>query len=316
MSNHQFPKPIDLPTEISEARQLRHQQLIKSSLIGILARLAIIALEIGGVILFGSSALLMDAIASSIDVITSCVLVACIRFAARPPDINHPFGHGRIEPLAGLQMGIVLIVVGFGMALYQVFEYFTVTHPHEIEKNLWIIPLVAVILLEIAYRTMMAAAKKYHSTALAADASHFRIDSLSSLFALIALFLASLFPAWSQPFDHMGAFAIVALMVALGFFVSKENLNQLMDRVPAADFFAKVKQAALNVEGVLGTEKIRIQLYGPDAHVDIDVEVDPQLSVERAHEISQFTRAAIQKEWPFVRDVVVHIEPYYPGDHE
>jgi len=92
-------------------------------------------------------------------------------------------------------------------------------------------------------------------------------------------------------------------------------LNQLLDKIPATRYFLAVRKAAINVNGVLDTEKIRIQQYGPDAHVDIDIEVDPQLSVEKAHTISQHVRAAIQKEWPMVRDVMVHIEPYYPGDH-
>jgi divalent metal cation (Fe/Co/Zn/Cd) transporter len=76
-----------------------------------------------------------------------------------------------------------------------------------------------------------------------------------------------------------------------------------------------VKEAALKVEGVLATEKVLIQSYGPDAHVDIDIEVAPNLSVEVAHKLTQKVRAEIQKAWPAVRDVIVHIEPYYPGDH-
>ena len=88
-----------------------------------------------------------------------------------------------------------------------------------------------------------------------------------------------------------------------------------MDRIPEDRFFNTVRQAAKHVEGVLETEKIRIQRYGPDAHVDIDIEVDPGLTVEVAHAISQKVRVEIQKAWPAVRDVTVHIEPYYSGDH-
>ena len=104
-------------------------------------------------------------------------------------------------------------------------------------------------------------------------------------------------------------------MIVMGVYAVRNNLHQLLDRVPDAHFFDTVTKAAKIVPGVLDTEKIRIQLYGPDAHVDIDVEVDPQLSVEKAHEISQKVRVEIQKEWPAVRDVTVHIEPYYPNDH-
>lgn len=95
----------------------------------------------------------------------------------------------------------------------------------------------------------------------------------------------------------------------------RDNLHQLLDRIPATHYFDTVKQAARRVKGVFGTEKIRIQLYGPDSHVDIDIEVEPEMSVLAAHEISQQVRVEIQKDWPAVRDVTVHIEPFYPNDH-
>jgi divalent metal cation (Fe/Co/Zn/Cd) transporter len=104
-------------------------------------------------------------------------------------------------------------------------------------------------------------------------------------------------------------------MCGIGLIASKKNLNQLLDRVPESEFFDLVRKAALKVVGVRDTEKIRIQHYGPDAHVDIDVEVDPHLTVEEAHTISQHVRSSIQHDWPNVQDVTVHIEPYYEGDH-
>lgn len=310
-----FPAAIQLPKEIFKAREERNRALILFSTYGIFSRLGIIALELFGVIWYGSAALLLDAIATSLDVIATIFLIMCIKIAARPPDKNHPFGHGRIEPLAGLLIGVLLIVGGIGMGFQQAVESATVTHETEIAGLLWIIPLIAVILLELTYRLIHNIAKKHNSPALAADASHYRIDSLSSLLALIALILGAIVPSWSRAFDHIGAFAIVCLMISIGFIAIRDNLNQVIDRAPSPDFFTKVRNAALKVNGVLDTEKIRIQLFGPDAHVDIDIEVDPGLSVEKAHKISQKTRAAIQKEWPFVRDVTVHIEPYYPHDH-
>ncbi len=310
-----FPEPVELTDTIRETRENRSKALIRFSIYGIIARIGIIGMEVAGVVLYGSSSLLMDAIATGLDVIASILLIICIFIASKPPDENHPFGHGRIEPLAGLQMGIFLIATSLGALLMQIFEFSSFKHEQPIAGFLWLIPLAAVILLELIYRLLRRTAKKFDSPALAADASHFRIDSLSSLFALIALFLGALFPSISHIFDHAGAFAIIGAMFIMGFLASRENMHQLVDRVPSSDLFMKVRNAAKRVKGVLETEKIRIQLYGPDAHVDIDIEVDPELSVEKAHKISQKTRAAIQEDWPFVRDVTVHIEPFYPNDH-
>lgn len=310
-----FPKKLMLPQEVIKSREERLQQLLSSCVFGILVRLAIIAAELFGVYLFGSAALLMDAISSTIDIISSVLLVICIRFAARPPDKNHPFGHGRFEPLVGLQLGIFTGLVGISMLVHQATSINTFISSEIMDAKAWIIPFFAMILLEICYQVVIGVAKKQNSPALAADAIHYRIDGLTSLFATIALGVAAFFPAYSHLCDHVGALSISLLMIGLGVYATFENFNQLMDKVPDGQFFKIVKDASFKVSGVLGVEKIRIQNYGPDAHVDIDVEVEPKLSVDAAHKISQKVRLEIQKAWPAVRDVTVHIEPFYPGDH-
>lgn len=281
---------------------------------GALLRCVVIAAEVAGFLYFGSSALLVDAIASTLDIGATLLLALCVQLAGRPPDENHPFGHGRFEPLAGLQLGVVLAAVGGFVLVQQLF--LTVSHQAEgMDPRAWMIPFAGVLLLEYSYQQTSRSAKKANSPALLAEAWHYRIDALSSLLATIALVAAALFPRMGGVIDHLGALAIAILMIAIGARAAWMNLHQLLDRIPDDSFFALVKQAATRVEGVLGTEKIRIQLYGPDAHVDIDVEVDPKLTVDSAHRISQNVRAEIQREWSAVRDVTVHIEPYYPGDH-
>jgi cation diffusion facilitator family transporter len=310
-----FPKPLLPPQDVKIERVKRQKQLAFSIIFGIAVRFFIIALELVGVAIFDSSALLLDALATLFDVAASILLLVSIKLAAKPPDEDHPFGHGRYEPLAGFQIGILLLVVGGGLMVQQSFYLFGDYHAHPFDYRAWMIPLVAVILLEIAYYIMKQAAKKFESPALAADAAHYRVDSLNSLIAFFALLLAVNIPQVGALFDHIGAVCIAAFMCFLGIKASKANLNQLMDRIPHRKYFKIVRAAAETVEGIQATEKLNIQQYGPDAHVDIDVEVDPQLSVEKAHKLSQKVRLEIQKAWPAVRDVTVHIEPYYPDDH-
>lgn len=310
-----FPDPIPLCENVSKAREQRNHHILWAARWGVIFRLCIILLEMAGFIWYGSSALLLDAIASSLDIFCSLILIIFIKLAARPPDKNHPFGHGRYEPLAGLQLGLLLILIGGGMIFQQFFELSKVKSTTVIGGYVWIIPFVATILLEICYQFMIRAAKRENSPALAADAAHYRIDGLTSLFATVALAIGAYFPLWSVIFDHIGAILISCFMIIIGFYSARNNMHQLMDRVPEDHFFARVKEASMRVSGVLETEKLRIQLYGPDAHVDIDVEVSPELQVDQAHRISQQVRREIQKEWPAVRDVTVHIEPYYPHGH-
>lgn len=313
--NSEFPAPIPLPVDVYQARRERSERIIRSAFIAIVLRIIIVCAEFLTIVFIYSSSLLMDGLSSLIDVIFSLILIICIKLAGRPPDEEHPFGHGRYEPLVGLQSGIFLIVIGGVMFVKQLIEAATVSHRENLDHPIWIIPLIAVVLLEIAYRVVISTAKKQNSPALAADAAHYRVDMLTSLFAMIALLIANLVPEWATRIDQLGALVISAIMVILGFYASKENFHQIVDKVPDQKFFGLVDQAAKKVDGVKGVEKMRIQLYGPDAHVDIDIEVNPDLTVDSAHKITQEVRVMIQKDWPAVKDVMVHVEPYYPGDH-
>lgn len=310
----QFPGPVPLQKSIADSRMKRRKEIILCASVGITIRLLIVAFEFLGVYLFGSSALLLDALSSLLDASTSVLFIFCITYAARPPDKNHPFGHGRFEPLIGLQFGLLLAGIGGYMFFHQLVLFSEKPQP-PINGYVWLFPFVALILLEVSYRIIMLSAKKHDSPALAADALHYRVDGATSLLATAVLSVGSFFPLWSHLLDHFGALLIAGLMVFIGFNAARKNLNQLLDRAPEKEYFDLVKHTAESVEGVLGTEKIRIQQYGPDAHVNIDVEVDPDSSVEVAHRISQKVRAEIQHRWPAVRDVTVHIEPYYPNDH-
>lgn len=310
-----FPNPIALPDCVNSARQERGRQLVRSATQGIFIRFSIIIAELIGVYFFASSALLMDAVSSLLDISFTLCLIFFIKLANKPPDTNHPFGHGRYEPLVGLQLGLALAFIGGSVIFQQSAKIASSTSSEALSPYAWIIPFFAVILLEVCYRRVMRTAKKQNSPALAADAVHYRIDGLTSLFAASALLLAAYFPEQSILIDHMGAIVIALLMIVVGLYAARNNLNQLLDRIPSLEYFERVKASSLKVNGVLGTEKIRIQHYGPDAQVDIDIEVDPRMSVEEAHTISQLVRSQIQLDWPMVRDVIVHIEPYYPNDH-
>lgn len=309
----QFPHPVLPPDSIDELRRERQKRLLVAAWKGACFRSAVVGIELMGFIWWGSAALLVDALASLMDIAATVVLAICIRLAGRPPDADHPFGHGRYEPLAGFQLGVLMAVVGLFLLVQQGRE---ILNHEAIASSIppmgWLIPLFAIALLECGYRQAMHSAKRYGSSAMVVEAWHYRIDALNSAIALAALSMGALVPEWSGVIDHIGAFGIAGFMLVMGILCTLENMHQLLDHVPDASYFCAVERAARRVSGVEGTEKVRIQLYGPDAHVDIDVEVDPKLTVDAAHRITQYVRAEIQKEWASVRDVTVHVEPYYP----
>ncbi|CRX38081.1 cation diffusion facilitator family transporter [Estrella lausannensis] len=311
----QFPDAKRPPTSVDEARKSRICALRRSILFGITARGVIVFLEMAAFFLFGSEALFMDALSTLLDISSSLILFFFIKLADRPPDQNHPFGHGRYEPLAGMQLGIFLALVGVYMAFRNLIDLRGGEEGHSLPPFLFVVPLFAIILLEISYRFLMRTARSEASSALVAEAAHFRVDAITSILAMLSLISGQLLPQATLFLDHLGAVLIAAVMVFLGLMAARENLHQLLDRVPENEVFERIRRAAMRAKGVLGTEKIRVQQFGPDAHVDIDIEVEPTLSVDEAHKISQEVRVEIQKDWPSVQDVIVHIEPYYQGDH-
>ncbi len=310
-----FPAPIPIPDEVSYARKARSRTLLYIVLLGMSLRLLIATGELIGYALFGSSALLLDGLATIADVASSIAVIVSIKLAERPPDKDHPFGHGKYEPLIGMQLGIFFVLSGTAMLIHEWMQFLHLEPKPPLERTVWLVPLVACALLEMAGRRMQHIARQEQASVLTSEAFHFRIDSLSSILALVATVAGAVVPDASWIFDAFGAMAIAIFMIGIGVYAAKTNCNQLLDRIPDNRYFATVRQAAMKTAGVLGVEKIRMQHSGPDAHVDIDVEVDPNIRVEQAHTISQQVRLSIQRAWPQVREVVVHIEPFYPNDH-
>ncbi|NNJ26904.1 Ferrous-iron efflux pump FieF [Planctomycetes bacterium LzC2] len=313
----EFPEPVrpDDPAAVRAARRNRTRRLIFAGAVGVGVRLVVIVAEFAAYVACGAEVLLVDAVASLADVAASLALLAAVKYAERPPDDDHPFGHGRFEPLAGLQLGVLIVLLGAALGGRAAWD--AVSEDVALILPLWAaaVPLAAAVLLEITGRVVKSVGRREHSSALVAEAYHYRIDAFTSLVAAIGLAAASTAPEWGGLIDRAGAAALASLMIALGLAAVWENLHQLVDRVPDDERFELVRDAAASVEGVLEVEKVRIQHAGPDAHVDIDVEVNPEETVCEAHRTAQHVRAAVQMAWPSVREVVVHVEPYYEGDH-
>lgn len=306
-----FPDPVEPPSHVRSSRDQRVRRLRGLVLVGLIVRGSIVAAELAAWRVLDSATLLVDAVASAMDIVASLALLTAVLLATRPPDDDHPFGHGRYEPLAGLQLGILMAAAGVWLLL----------RPWSAGVTLlaawwaYLIPLAAAVLLAAVGLRMRHAARETGSPALAAEAAHYFIDAVTSLLAAAGLATGSLLPEWSAMMDGATGMVLSLLMIGLGLLSAWENVHQVVDRSPDESYFDRVRQAAVDVSGVLDVEKVRIQIAGPDAHVDIDIEVDPEMTVADSHVIAQHVRAAIQSDWPHVREVVVHVEPWFDGDH-
>jgi cation diffusion facilitator family transporter len=240
------------------------------------------------------------------DVLASTAVLLGLWIAALPPDANHPYGHGRLETVAGLFVGFVLVTGGLGI-VYRSLAGGAPSAPPT-AAALWI------LLGALALRGTMALIKfrvadRTRSTSLAADAWNDAVDMLSASAALIAVGLARSDPARFLRADHYGAVIVGAIVVATGVRVIRVASLELADTMPDPELTAGLRRVAGSVPGVRGIEKHRARKTGLQYHVDLHVEVDPELTVRASHEIARTVKQKLRAELPWVADVLVHIEP-------
>jgi len=254
-----------------------------------------------------STAVVADGLESAGDVFSSGFVLLGLTLAARPADDNHPYGHGRAEILTGLLIGLLLTAGG---ALISFGSWERIGTPHEPLALFVVWPLVASLIL----RGGMALYKfrygrKSGSAALAADAWHDAMDSVSALTALIAVALALSDPVRFSQADRYGGFLVGLIVIFAGVSVARDTALQLMDTMPDDDMMFRIRSAAQTVPGVLGVEKCFARKTGMRYHVDLHLEVDPQMTVRQSHLIAHEVRERILRTLDWVADVLVHVEP-------
>lgn len=287
---------------MEKARQIAILGMVVSGL------LAILKLTIGG--LAHSAAVSADGVESATDVVTSGLVFIGLQLAARPADENHPYGHGRVEILIGLLLGLIMAGAGCGIAWHGFAGAADVRHVPAIYA-IW--PLI----ISIGVKCWLLFAKFRHgrqigSSSLVADAANDGMDMLSGSVALAALSLTLFDPARFLRADHYGAFAVGLIVTGTGLRVMYEAAMQLMDTMPDELFMSKIREVALSVHDVAGVEKCFARKTGFKYHVDLHLEVDPDITVRASHEIATKVRDRIRQQLPWVADVLIHVEPY-PG---
>ncbi|MES1261800.1 MAG: cation diffusion facilitator family transporter [Acidobacteriota bacterium] len=256
-----------------------------------------------------SAAVVADGFESAADVFSSGLVLVGLILAARPADENHPYGHGRAETLTGLLLGFFLLCAGLLIARQGLFGASDPLTPH------WwaLVPLIVSIFAKgglVAVKHTQS--RRIGSSSLRADAANDAIDMLSGTVALGALSLTLWKPMEFARADHYGAFAVGLIVIATSFRVMHEASLHLMDTMPDDVAMARVREVALGVRDVKGVEKCFARKTGLKYHVDLHLEVDPDITVQASHGIAKRVREKIREEIPWVADVLVHVEPW-PG---
>ena len=254
----------------------------------------------------GSAAVTSDGIETAGDVLSSAVVYAGLWLASKPPDYEHPYGHGRYETLAGLAIGGMLLLTGTAIFWH---GFISLGLRHELEAYA-LYPLIAAIVLKIAFAAVkLRLARKIDSASLEADAWHDVTDLLSTSIALVAVIMTLLNSVRFGAADHVGGMLIGVIIFSLSIRVVRRTVGQLLDTMPEPRKMGQIRQAALSVPGSLGIEKCFARRTGLKYHVDLHLEVDPHMTVLQSHEIAKHVKIAIKDSLPWVADVLVHVEP-------
>jgi cation diffusion facilitator family transporter len=271
--------------------------------IGISAALSSVKISVG--LASHSVALVSDGFESAADILMSGLVLFGLWVAAKPADDDHPYGHGRFEILTGMAIGAVLTVAGAGISWRALWN----RHDQAPEAfALW--PLLGAAVLKFGLWTVkMRIAKRSGSAALMADAGNDAVDMCSGIVALIAVGLAVFIPGLHAA-DHWGGFAVGLFVIFFGLRVVRETALQLMDTMPEGTRMDEIRTVAMRVPGALGIEKCFARKTGLRYHVDLHLEVDPNLTVRESHDIATAVRNELRRDVEWVEDVLVHVEPH------
>ena len=254
-----------------------------------------------------SYALIADAIESTTDVLSSFLVLFGFKYAKRPADDNHPYGHGRIEPL------ITFVVVAFLVTSATVIAYTSIQNlrtPQEVPEP-WTLIVLGVIILwkEISYRYVLKKSKEVNSVSLKADAWHHRSDAITSVAAFIGIAIAIFMGEGYETADDWAALFAAGFILYNSYLIFRPALGEIMDEHVYDDLVDTIRLKCKEVNGVIDTEKCFVRKTGTRYLVDLHVIVAGDISVRKGHEISHNVKDHLKSEIQSLGNVLIHIEP-------
>lgn len=272
---------------------------------GISALLALVKLIAGW--LGHSFALTADGMESISDVFGSFIMMLGLRYTAKPPDKEHPFGHGRVEPLLAMIIILILLTTA-GLIIY--ISLVNILTPHELPRPFTLIISGFVILAkEVLFRWFRFVNRKLKSTVLTAESIHHRSDAISSLSAFTGISLALWLGKGYESMDDW--FALIAAIIILYncYLIFRPAFSELMDEQNQGELSNQIKDLACSVQGVNGIEKCYIRKNGMNFLVDIHIEVDGDKTVRESHFIAHEVEKVLLTSGLHIIYVATHIEP-------
>ncbi|MDQ5929310.1 MAG: hypothetical protein QG594_1088, partial [Bacteroidota bacterium] len=255
-------------------------------------------------VLGNSYALIADAIESITDVFSSVLVLFGIKYANRPPDKNHPYGHGRAEPL------FTFLVVGFLIISATIIAHESIVNiqtPHGLPQP-WTLFILGGIIVwkEYSFRVVIKKSIQTNSSALKADAWHHRSDALTSIAAFVGITIALFMGKGYEAADDWAALFATGFIIYNGYLIFRPALGEIMDEHVYDDLVESIRNVAHTVEGIIDTEKCFIRKAGMVYHVDLHAIVDSTISVRKGHDLAHKLKDTLKEEIPQLGHILIH----------
>lgn len=285
-----------------------HNKAVEATYFSIISNTALAIIK-GLAGFFGNSyALVADAIESTTDIFASVLVLFGLKYANKPADENHPYGHGRIEPL------ITFLVVGFLIISATIIAYESIENiktPHDLPKPFTLIILAAIIIWkEISYRFVIKKSKETNSSSLKADAWHHRSDAITSVSAFIGISIALYLGKGYESADDWAALLSSGFILFNCYKIFRPALGEIMDEHFYDELCIEINKISKTVDGIYDTEKCFIRKAGMQFHVELHASVDAHISVKEGHDLAHQLKNTLREQLPQLGHVLVHIEPF------
>lgn len=290
--------------DIKQRKKLGLRTALISSICNVIVAIGKVVFGIIG----NSYALIADGVESTLDIISSIIVWGGLKIAAEPADSNHPYGHGKAESLAGVIVSTILIAAGLGIGFNGMLRIFS---PNlEAPQTFTLYVFVAVIIIkEMLYQYTIKVSKKINSTSMKAEAWHHRSDAITTILALIGVFIAIQFNYPKA--DGIAGVVCGLIIIFNGARILFSSANEVMDSAASDEIHDKIKQVTLAHPEIKNVETCRIRKSGLQYLVDLEIQVEPQISVLEGHKIAhELEDILLEDKNLHIIDVIIHVEPY------
>lgn len=292
----------------------RYKKAQIATMIGIAVNLLLAVLKAVGGILGNSRALVADAAHSASDVVSSIAVLVGIRAAQKPPDSEHPYGHGKSENVATLIVAILLVVVGFEIIYNAIVSLMEGTAQNYTTMIALYIIIFSIVVKEVLFQYKYRLGTKIKSPALIADAWHHRSDAISSVVALVGIGLSIIGTAYGIPYlgylDPVASAIIALIIMYMGFQLAKDAVSMTLEVVLNEDETREMRKTVVEIDKVRQIDRLIARSHGSYVIIDIKISVDADITVEEGHHVARIVKQTLLKNHEEVKDVNVHVNPY------